>query len=192
MMYALFCIPLAYLIGSISSTYIISHLSSSFNLKAANDGRISAATVYRNMGRLPFAITALMDMGLAASAVMIAKIITDSIEIQLLAGLAALSGHNWSIFLKFKGGLGATAIAGILFALIPLQFFYGLAIAAIVFITTRRSGLSTMTAILVTSSILFIQKAPIFLAVYPVTLLIVMILKRWQADGITKLAHWDR
>jgi acyl phosphate:glycerol-3-phosphate acyltransferase len=93
-MYALVCIPLAYLIGSISSTYIISHLSSSFRPKSADDGRISAAAVYRNMGRWPFAITVLMDIGLSASAVVISKILTDSIEIQMAAGVAAVCGHN--------------------------------------------------------------------------------------------------
>jgi glycerol-3-phosphate acyltransferase PlsY len=191
-MYALLSIPAAYLIGSISSTSIVGRLSSSFNPKSANDGRISAAVIYRNMGRLAFLITAVMDVGLAASAVILAKILTGSIEIQMGAGLAAMLGHNWSAFLKFKGGLGATTIAGVLISLVPLPFTCGLVVAVIVYAFTHRSGLSTICAMLITSSILFVQQAPPFLAVYPVTLLIIMILKRWQVDGVTALAHWDR
>jgi glycerol-3-phosphate acyltransferase PlsY len=191
-MYALLSIPAAYLIGSISSTSIVGRLSSSFNPRSSNDGRISAAAVYRNMGRLAFLITAVMDVGLAASAIAVAKILNASLEIQLGAGVAAMLGHNWSAFLKFKGGLGATAIAGVLISLVPLPFTCGLAAAVIVYIFTHRSGLSTICAMFLTSSILFVQQAPPVLAVYPVTLLIIMILKRWQVDGVTALAHWDR
>ncbi len=57
-----------------------SRSATSFNPKAADDGRISAAAVYRNMGRLPFAITALMDIGLAASAVIITKTFSHQID----------------------------------------------------------------------------------------------------------------
>jgi acyl phosphate:glycerol-3-phosphate acyltransferase len=191
-MYSLLSIPLAYLIGSISSSYIVGRLSSSFNPRSANDGRISAAAIYRNKGRMAFLITAAMDIGLAASAVVIARILTASLEVQLVAGLAAVLGHNWSAFLKLKGGLGATSIGGVLICLVPIPFICGLILAVILYISTHRSGLSTICAILATSSILFVQKEPPFLAVYPITLLIPMILKRWQVDGVTALAHWDR
>lgn len=191
-MYSLLIIPLAYLIGSISSTCIISHLSNSFNPKSASDGRISAAAVYRKMGRFPFVITVIMDIGVAALAVGVAKILTASAEIQLAAGLAAVTGHNWSVFLKFKGGLGATSIAGVLLCFVPIQFLSGLVVAGIIFVIIRRPGLSTLIAIAATSSILFIQNAPVSLSVYPVTLFLLMLIKRWQADGAAKLAHWDR
>ncbi len=191
-MYALLSIPAAYLIGSISSSSIIGRFSSSFDPRSASDGRISAAAIYRNIGRLAFLITAAMDVGLAASTIVIAKILNAPIEIQLGTGVAAMLGHNWSVFLKFKGGLGATAIAGVLIMLVPLPFICGLITAVLLYTTTRRSGLSTMCAMIVTSSILFVQKEPPMVAAYPITLLIIMILKRWQVDGVTALAHWDR
>ena len=191
-MFAVLCIPAAYLIGSISSSSIVGKLSSSFNARSANDGRISAAAIYRNKGRLAFLITAAMDVGLAAATIILARIFNASIEIQLGTGVAAMLGHNWSAFLKLKGGLGATAIAGVLIMLVPLPFLCGLAVAILLYIATRRSGLCTMCAMIITSSILFVQKEPPYLAAYPITLLIIMILKRWQVDGVTALAHWDR
>jgi acyl phosphate:glycerol-3-phosphate acyltransferase len=191
-MYALLSIPAAYLIGSISSTSIVGRFTSAFNPTSANDGRISAAAIYRNIGRLAFLITAAMDVGLAASTIIIARILNASIEIQVGTGVAAMLGHNWSVFLKFKGGLGATAIAGVLIMLVPLPFICGLVLAVILYATTRRAGLSTICAMIVTSSILFILKEPPYLAAFPITLSIIMILKRWQADGFTALAHWDR
>jgi acyl phosphate:glycerol-3-phosphate acyltransferase len=191
-MYAFLSIPAAYLIGSISSSSIVGKFSSSFNPRSADDGRISAAAVYKNIGRLAFLITAAMDVGLAAATIIIARILNASMEVQVGTGVAAMLGHNWSIFLKFKGGLGATAIAGVLIMLVPLPFICGLVVAVILYATTRRAGLSTICAMIVTSSILFIQQEPPYLAAYPITLWIIMVLKRWQADGITALAHWDR
>jgi acyl phosphate:glycerol-3-phosphate acyltransferase len=190
--YALLSIPLAYLLGSISSTSIIGRLSENYNPKKLNDGRISAASIYRNVGRFSYMLVVAMDIGFAASGVLIAKTLSDSPEIPIIAGFAAVAGHNWSAFLKFKGGLGATAIAGVLFALVPLQFLYGLIPAAVVFISTRRAGLSTITGMGATSGILFIQGAPAVLAIYPISLLMLMLIKRWQVDGLTSLAHWDK
>ena len=190
-MYAYLSIPLAYLIGSISSTYIVSRLLYSHDPRSADDGRISAAAIYRSLGLGPFAITVILDIGLAASAVIAAKALTDAIEVHLLAGVATVAGHNWSLMLKFKGGLGATAIAGALFALVPLPLCGGLAVGGPLYYFTRRAGLSTLVTLLLTSSILFILNKPAYLAAYPVTLLIVMVIKRWQVDGASKLVHWD-
>jgi acyl phosphate:glycerol-3-phosphate acyltransferase len=190
--YSLLSIPLAYLLGSISSTSIVGRLSENYNPKKVDDGRISAATIYRNGGRLYYMLVVAMDIGFAASGVLIAKTLSDSPEVAVIAGFAAVAGHNWSVFLKFKGGLGATAIAGVLFALVPFQLLYGLIPAAIVYATTRRAGLSTITALGATSSILFIQKEPAILAIYPISLMMLMLLKRWQVDGLTSLAHWDK
>lgn len=109
-MLSLLSIPLAYLLGSISSTYIVGRLVGNVDMRTEDDGRISAAAMYRRFGLIPFLVVVIMDMGMAALAVIIAKMLTESLEIVLVAGFATVVGHNWSVFLRFKGGLGATAI----------------------------------------------------------------------------------
>ena len=149
-------------------------------MRTEDDGRIGAAAMYRRFGLIPFSVVVIMDMGMAALAVTIAKMLTESLEIVLVAGFAAIVGHNWSIFLRFKGGLGATAIGGVLGSLVFWQVLVGLAIAGLVLLATRRPGLSTAVCSVIISSILFIQKMPATLAIYPITLFVLMLLKRVQ------------
>lgn len=143
---------------------------------------MSAAAMYRRFGPIPFVVVVITDMGIAASAVIIAKMLTGSLEIVLVAGLAAVVGHNWSVFLRFKGGLGATAIGGVLASLVFWQSLVGLGIAGLVLLATRRSGLSTAVCIIIISGILFMQKMPAVLAMYPITLFVLMLFKRVQRD----------
>jgi len=149
-------------------------------MRTEDDGRISAAAMYKKFGLIPFSMVVIMDMGMAALAVIIAKMLTESLEIVLAAGFAAVVGHNWSVFLRFKGGLGATAIGGVLCSLVFWQVLCGLAVAGLVLLATRRPGLSTAVCIMIISSILFIQKMPAVLAIYPITLFVLMLLKRVQ------------
>ena len=62
-----------------------------------------------------------MDIALAATAVILARAFTHSSSIGMLSGLAAMAGHNWSIFLKFKGGKGIATGLGVFLALAPLS-----------------------------------------------------------------------
>jgi acyl phosphate:glycerol-3-phosphate acyltransferase len=185
---ALTCIFLAYLLGSISSSSLVGFLFGNIDMRKELDGRISASTIYRKLGIPAFALTVILDMGLAALAVIIAKMLTDSINVMMLAGLATVLGHNWSIWLKFRGGLGATAIAGVLFAMVFWQFLYALIIAGIVLLITRRSGLSTAVGLMGTCGFLLMQKGVGMLAMYPLMLFTLMLLKRYQLSRETNLA----
>ena len=61
--YSFLAVPLAYLIGSFPSTLIIGKLVGRTDMRAEGDGKISAAAIYRRMGRLPYTIVVLMDIG---------------------------------------------------------------------------------------------------------------------------------
>jgi len=183
-------VALGYIIGSIPSAYIIGRLWGKIDLRLEGDGRISAAAVHRKLGVVPFVLVVIMDVGAGVLAVLIAKILTDSpLDVftdsqlaVLVAGFAAVAGHNWSVFLKFRGGLGATTIFGVLVTLAWWQF---LAVAAAVFtifliMKRKKSGLMTVVLIVGFSLLLFIQKAPLILVIYPFILILLMLLKRFQ------------
>src|SRR4030043_424626 len=121
-------VVLGYLIGSIPSAYIIGRLMGKIDVRQEGDGRISAAAVHRKLGVVPFVLVVIMDVGAGVLAVLIAKMLTESLIAVLIAGFASVVGHNWSVFLKFKGGLGATTIYGVLVSLVWWQL---LAMAAI-------------------------------------------------------------
>jgi acyl phosphate:glycerol-3-phosphate acyltransferase len=182
MLLSLLIIAAAYLVGSISSASIIGHLFGHVDMTKEPDGRISASALYFKRGRIPFLLTVILDICLALSVVIIAKILTGSTNVMMMTGFATVCGHNWSIWLKFKGGLGATAIGGVLFAIVPWQFFYALILAGTVFLFTRRPGLSTVVGLVTTSAIITIQTGFGLLAMYPIILFLLMLLKRYQTS----------
>jgi glycerol-3-phosphate acyltransferase PlsY len=175
---------LGYILGSIPSAYIIGRLMGKIDVRQEGDGRISASAVHKRLGVVPFVLVVIMDVGEGALAVLIARMLTDSQIAWMIAGFAAVVGHNWSVFLKFQGGLGATTMYGALLALVWWQVLVAAAIAFALFLIIRKSGLSTAILILVISVILLVQyffhNAPLILAVYPFILILLMVLKRFQ------------
>ena len=181
---------LGYLLGSIPSAYIIGRLMGKIDMRQEGDGRISASAVHKKLGVVPFLLVVVMDVSSGVLAVLIARMLTESLIAVMIAGFAAVVGHNWSVFLKFKGGLGATTIWGVLVCLVWWQF---LAVAAAVFILflimkRKKSGLMTAVLIIVLSIVLLVQSlfqdAPLILVIYPFILILLMVLKRFQVSRI--------
>ena len=169
-----------YLLGSVSSAWVIVRLLDKQDIRSEPDGTISAATVYHKLGAFPYTLAALMDITLAASAVILARALTHSLSISMLSGLAAMAGHNWSLFLRFKGGQGATAMGGALAAVMLWPLCYGLLAAALVAVITHRSGLGTTVGVLTVFFVALAQNGAGAMAVYPLSLFSLMLIKRFQ------------
>jgi glycerol-3-phosphate acyltransferase PlsY len=184
----LVCILLAYLIGSISAACIIAYAFAGIDMRSSADGRVSAAEVYRKLGKLPFALTVLGDVLISAAAVLLAKYLTGSTIVMMMAGFASVVGHNWSLLIKFKGGLGATAIAGVLFVLLSWQMFYVLLIAAVVMLFSHKSGLSTVVGVGTSPLIIWAENGFSALVFFPLLLLSLMLLKKYQVTRETSIA----
>jgi glycerol-3-phosphate acyltransferase PlsY len=191
-------VALGYLIGSIPSAYIIGRLIGKIDLLSEGDGRISAAAIHQRLGVIPFLLVVVMDVGAGVLAVFIAKwltgspldVYTDSQWAVLAAGFAAVAGHNWPVFLKFKGGMGATTTFGVLVSLVWWQFLIVAVAVFILHLITKRkkSGLMTAILIVVLSIVLLLQglfqNKPLILAIYPAILILLMILKGIQIGRI--------
>jgi len=158
-------------------------------MRSEPDGRISAAAVFRRIGLFPFLCVVLMDISLVVLAVIIAKVLTHTPNIMMLAGFAAVIGHNWSIFIGLRGGLGATAIFGALVVLIPLQVCFGLIGGGIIWLFTGRPSVGTAVGILITSGLTLLQAGMGALAMYPLMLFSLMLLKQFQVARVTRTIH---
>lgn len=173
-------IPLAYLIGSISFSYILGRLLGRVDLRFEGDGHVSATAVYRLLGLKYFFLTIILDVGKGALAVFIAGLISDWQVIILASGFAAVAGHCWPLYTGFKGGLGATVIYGVLAFLAIVPFLIAGAAGGIVFYLIRRSTLGTVIILIFLSITLFLFGSEPVMVVYPFTLLLLQFLKRWQ------------
>jgi glycerol-3-phosphate acyltransferase PlsY len=129
-------IVIGYLLGSIPFGLIISKRKAKIDIRNYGSGRIGGTNVLRTLGRKAFLMVAGLDIAKGALAVIVAGLIigNDYIIIgnsglgllsQVFAGLAAVVGHIWPVFLKFKGGRGVATFIGGLIALFPIAGLLG-------------------------------------------------------------------
>ncbi len=125
-------IIIAYFLGSIPSAYLIAKNRGVNLLSKVENGRLGTASVGRTVGKGAGFLVGAMDFCKGALSVMIADKMSGGEEwVIVLAGTAAIIGHNWSIFLHFLGGKGAATTFGNLFYLLPKPFLLAGFITAI-------------------------------------------------------------
>jgi len=118
-MFEFFWIILSYLLGSIPFGYLITRFSVRKNILEVGWRKTSGSNVFRNVGKWQGVLTGILDLLKGYLAVFGAQKFGLPLEIQILSGVAAVIGHNWSIFIKFAGGRGIGTMIGAFFALSP-------------------------------------------------------------------------
>jgi len=118
-MIEIFYLFFAYILGSIPFGYIFTKIFAKKNILEIGWKKTSGSNVFKNIGRIPGALTGIFDLLKGFFAVWLAKNFNFPSSIQILAGVAAVSGHNWSIFLKFAGGRGIGTFVGAALSLSP-------------------------------------------------------------------------
>ena len=101
---ALLLLAIGYLLGAIPSGYLAGRWLKGIDLRECGSGSTGATNVLRNVGKGPALAVFLIDVGKGALAVLLAKSFGLSDWLQVLAGLAALAGHIWPVWLGWKGG----------------------------------------------------------------------------------------
>ena len=101
---SLLLLAIGYLLGAIPSGYLAGRLLKGIDLRDCGSGSTGATNVLRNVGKGPALVVFLIDVGKGALAVLLAKSVGLNDWLQVLAGLSALSGHIWPVWLDWKGG----------------------------------------------------------------------------------------
>lgn len=110
----------SYLIGSIPFGLLLSKALFKQDLRKLGSGNIGATNVMRNFGVKPFIAVMILDMAKGIAAVKIGSGLGLNPTLALISGLAAIIGHNWSIYLRFKGGKGIATTGGVIIAAYPV------------------------------------------------------------------------
>jgi glycerol-3-phosphate acyltransferase PlsY len=97
-------LALGYLLGSMPNGYLAGRWLKGIDLRQCGSGSTGATNVLRNVGKAPALVVFLLDVGKGALAVLLAKSFGLNDWVQVLAGLAALAGHIWPVWLGWKGG----------------------------------------------------------------------------------------
>ena len=123
---------MSYLLGSVPVGYLLLRARSGVDVREYGSGRTGMSNVLRTGGGRLAAATLALDIAKGALAVVLARQLTGSTGAEAAAGILVLVGHNWPVFLQFKGGRGILTGLGGLSVMAPVPA----AIATVCFLLT--------------------------------------------------------
>ena len=107
----------SYFLGGLPVAYLTARLMRGVDLRRHGSGNVGASNVWQTVSRAAVVPVGLAEIGQGMLGIVIAKLADQSLAVQVLAGLAALAGHNWSPFLRFTGGRGVAHAIGFMLVL---------------------------------------------------------------------------
>ena len=151
----------AYLLGSIPFGLLVGTVFGGRDVRKAGSGNIGATNVSRVAGPFAGILTLFLDAAKGSAAVLVAARLTgDSATWLMIAGVLALLGHCYPIWLRFKGGKGVATAAGIFLVLSPLAMFSALAVFLLVVIFWRYVSLGSLAAAAAIPLLMYFLWAP--------------------------------
>jgi len=124
---------LGYFLGSIPTAYLASRLLKGRDIRQMGDGNAGAANAFRQLGTKAGIAVFFADVGKGVLAILVAQAANIPQAVVLATGAAAVIGHNWPVFIGFRGGRGESTTIGVLLTVItqPMLIMVGPALATL-------------------------------------------------------------
>ena len=176
----IFILSYGYILGSINSAFLVGKIAKGLDLRKTGTGTLGAANVWYQVGRFWIFPVGIFDVFIKGmTPVYIARYTLDlSIEIQAMAGITAILGHNWPIFLKFHGGRGIAPTVGALLALARMELVLFIVIATAGWKLTNNSATWVLIGFLIMPIASMLWSKPASIQVALLFILLIVILKR--------------
>ena len=143
----LLSLPVAYLLGSIPSGYLLVRLVHKQDIRSVGSGNIGATNVLRSGAKGLGVATLLLDLLKGLLAVLFARHLAPaSYDLQVASAVCAVVGHVFPIWLGFHGGKGVATALGVFLALAPRAALVALAVFVVVVLLTRFVSLASIAS----------------------------------------------
>ena len=109
----------AYLLGSVPAAYLVTKLSRGIDIRQYGSGNVGAANVLAVVSKKWTIPVTIFDIGKGALTVWVAQLLGLGAAQQVIVGIVTVIGHNWPIFLRFRGGRGVFTLLGVITMLSP-------------------------------------------------------------------------
>ncbi len=138
-------LALAYSIGAFPTGYLMGKWLKGIDIREHGSGNPGATNVFRTVGKGAGIATLLIDFLKGYLPVLITMHFSpQSAVFASLIGLATISGHNWSFWLRFNGGKGVATSAGVFMALLPLPTVISIIVFALAFWISKHVSIGSM------------------------------------------------
>jgi glycerol-3-phosphate acyltransferase PlsY len=137
-----------YIFGSIPAAYLIGRLKKGIDIREVGSKNMGAVNVYYEVGRIEAVLVSLVDLGKGIGAILLVRWLSGNPLIAPfdfltgIAGVAAVIGHIFPVFLKFRGGKGGATTIGILLFLMPRAIPFLFVVFAVALVFTRNPTFS--------------------------------------------------
>jgi glycerol-3-phosphate acyltransferase PlsY len=128
---------IGYLLGSFPAAYIIAKNRKGIDIREVGVRNMGGANVIREVGKWAGVLTLVFDIGKGALSIYIAQLLGVSLPWVLAAGFAAMLGHNYPVYIGFRGGKGVATVMGIFFVLSPPAMASTTAVIGVLLLLTR-------------------------------------------------------
>lgn len=176
----------AYLLGSISFSYLFGKLLRKVDIREHGSGNAGATNTLRVLGKGPAIFVLLLDIFKGVAAVLISYALGGEQWVPLLAGIFAIIGHNWPLYFKFRGGKGIATTIGVLVTVIFLPALCAGIVAIGFIVVTRYVSLGSLVFTSLTPLFaIFIGDFPLS---YVLLTLMIALLSLWRhRSNLSKL-----
>lgn len=151
----------SYLLGSFPTALIVGRVIGKIDIRNLGSKSAGATNVYRLFGLKPYIFTLTVDIFKGFAAVWLVSplgvgVMTDQ-RTGLYCGIAAVVGHVWTVFARFKGGKGVATALGVILGLAPFVALGAVVVYFSIALTTKYVSLGSMTAAISSPALLFIS-----------------------------------
>jgi glycerol-3-phosphate acyltransferase PlsY len=177
-----FLILFFYLLGSLNLAYLAGKMIKGEDLRKTGTGSLGTSNVYLSVGRLPGTIVFFGDCAKEALAVLFTRFTGFSLGVQVTCALAVILGHNWPIFLRFRGGRGmAMTLTGTLI-LFPWGGLVMVGLLTLGAIAGHRTAEMSLVSVLLNPILAWRLGMPFPIVLYTLLLLFVIVTRRLQGS----------
>jgi len=178
-------IVVAYLVGAFPTAYVTTRLFTGKDIRQLGSGNVGANNTFREVGLAAGITVGIVDIGKGAAAVAIAHAIVgipffvsnhEYNYFPAIAGLAAVAGHVWPVYLKFAGGNGVATALGTLIILLPRELGIACAVILLLWVITHNLIMSVyISCLTVPLTAWFLEKDWLYVG-YALALIVVLVL----------------
>ena len=175
-------IILSYLSGAVPASYIMGRVWKGIDLRKHGSGNVGAANTFRVLGPIPGITVLLVDVlkGLVAVLFISRLAMGSSLSyewVKVFCGIAAICGHNWTIFLKFKGGRGVATSTGVFLGLAWQAMLLVISVWLVIVALTRYISLGSILGAVVLPILVYTLNAPLPYLLFSILTSLLVIIK---------------
>ena len=173
----------AYLLGSVPSSYVFVRLLTGQDIRRMGSGNPGTMNVRDTIGRKPAVVVGVADIGKGAIAVSLAYWAGLGDVEAVLAGMMAVVGHNWSIFLRLHGGNGTGATVGAILGLLPGPCLIAMVLAFTLWRIGASRRLAGLLGLLSVVPVAYVLAAPATPMLGVAVLTSLLFVRLWRVEG---------